>query len=509
MHPKSAPDLFSLSQSGVHEKTLRQIVPSALAPAVTAQLWLCIYPDLLAVDAVAPSTMEPTLISEESGGRLFVGACNLTAEKYGIAAGMSLAAALSLYRELVVLPRNPMAERQILNRLADWALGLSSRISIYADESLVIEIKGSLRLFGGLEALYEQAIKGIDAFGLGYKTSMAPTAKAAFWLAKWGNGQQIDSMEALPSTLRQLPIHVLVQDERRLLRLQRSGITTLADFMRLSRDGVTRRFGSAALKALDQAMGRQPEPLQWYRSPYQFSKTQELYQPVSDCNLIKPIAAALLKEFEKYLQQRQAVTQHIQCRLIHRSGSETVVNVECSQGNWRADHFFPLLEEHLERLHLPGEVATVTLFADQMQIRQATSQLDLFDTTVGDEQNWRQFLEQIAVRLGQDAIQHPLACADYRPERAIAGTFPRLRENTLTGWLHPLWLLDIPEPLAQSRQGLSGIDIIPGVERVEQGWWDGEDVRRDYRIARGLYGNKLWIYFDRYRKHWFLQGYFG
>ena len=506
MHPKSATDLFSLPESGVHEKTLHQTIPLAHTPTVTTQLWLCIYPNLLAVDAVAPNTMEPTLISEENGGRLFVGACNLAAEKYGITAGMSLTAALSLYHEFVVLPRDLMAEQQILNQLADWTLGLSSRVSIYAGESLVIEIKGSLRLFGGLKTLYEQVTKGINAFGLSYKTSMAPTTKAAFWLAKWGNGQQIESMEELPSTLRPLSINVLVQDERQLLRLQHSGITTLADFMRLPRDGMARRFGSAALKTLDQAIGRQPEPLKWYQSPYRFSKTRELYQPVSDFSLIKPIAVALLKEFETYLWQRQAITQHIQCRLIHRDGSETVVHVKCSQGNWQADHFFPLLEEHLGRLHLSEDVAAVTLFVDRIQTDLTASQLDLFDTTVGDEQNWRQFLEQIAARLGQDVIQCPLTCADYRPEQAIAGTFPQLRRSTRTGCSRPLWLLSRPELLAQSRKDL---EIIPGIERIEQGWWDGDDVRRDYQIARGLYGNKLWIYFDRCQKHWFLQGYFG
>ena len=52
-----------------------------------------------------------------------------------------------------------------------------------------------------------------------------------------------------------------------------------------------------------------------------------------------------------------------------------------------------------------------------------------------------------------------------------------------------------------------------GPERIESGWWDGGDVRRDYYVADTPDGATVWIYRDhRYGVddgEWFLHGLFG
>ena len=52
-----------------------------------------------------------------------------------------------------------------------------------------------------------------------------------------------------------------------------------------------------------------------------------------------------------------------------------------------------------------------------------------------------------------------------------------------------------------------------GPERIESGWWDGADVRRDYFIATTPAGETVWIYRDhRYGiddGEWFLHGLFA
>ena len=52
-----------------------------------------------------------------------------------------------------------------------------------------------------------------------------------------------------------------------------------------------------------------------------------------------------------------------------------------------------------------------------------------------------------------------------------------------------------------------------GPERIESGWWDGADVRRDYFIAENPRGEIVWIYRDhRYGiddGEWFLHGLFA
>jgi protein ImuB len=50
--------------------------------------------------------------------------------------------------------------------------------------------------------------------------------------------------------------------------------------------------------------------------------------------------------------------------------------------------------------------------------------------------------------------------------------------------------------------------LLAGPERIESGWWDGGEVRRDYFIARIGEGSLVWVYRERERG-WFLHGIFA
>jgi protein ImuB len=48
---------------------------------------------------------------------------------------------------------------------------------------------------------------------------------------------------------------------------------------------------------------------------------------------------------------------------------------------------------------------------------------------------------------------------------------------------------------------------LAGPERIESGWWDGDDAKRDYFIARLSDGALGWVY--REEGQWFLHGLFA
>jgi protein ImuB len=52
-----------------------------------------------------------------------------------------------------------------------------------------------------------------------------------------------------------------------------------------------------------------------------------------------------------------------------------------------------------------------------------------------------------------------------------------------------------------------------GPERIESGWWDGADTRRDYYVAESPAGELAWIFRDHRRGtddgEWFLHGLFA
>jgi protein ImuB len=59
-----------------------------------------------------------------------------------------------------------------------------------------------------------------------------------------------------------------------------------------------------------------------------------------------------------------------------------------------------------------------------------------------------------------------------------------------------------------SLQGM--LEMQAGPERIETGWWDGDEVRRDYYVAANARGETFWIF----REHgdpagWYLHGVFA
>jgi protein ImuB len=76
----------------------------------------------------------------------------------------------------------------------------------------------------------------------------------------------------------------------------------------------------------------------------------------------------------------------------------------------------------------------------------------------------------------------------------------------------PVWLLAQPQPLAALLETQPWV-LREGPERIESGWWDGRDVRRDYFVAESPAGEVAWIYRDHRRGtddgEWFLHGLFA
>ncbi|HXI35839.1 MAG TPA: DNA polymerase Y family protein, partial [Burkholderiales bacterium] len=66
----------------------------------------------------------------------------------------------------------------------------------------------------------------------------------------------------------------------------------------------------------------------------------------------------------------------------------------------------------------------------------------------------------------------------------------------------PLWLLEPPRPL-----GAAQFALLAGPERIECGWWDGDEAKRDYFIGRAADASLVWLY--RQDDGWFVHGIFA
>ena len=113
--------------------------------------------------------------------------------------------------------------------------------------------------------------------------------------------------------------------------------------------------------------------------------------------------------------------------------------------------------------------------------------------------------------------------AEHRPEHAWCRRIDRPASGIPDGSTcpvreRPLWLLPKPQKRwSQKRcqtpfswkKGSDPFSAAIATERIESGWWDGRDIRRDYRIVVGADGEKLWFYRDCLTHEWYLHGIFG
>ena len=435
--------------------------------------------------------------------------CNAAARERGIQPGLTVAAARALAHDLVVRPRNGRAEQQALQGLAAWAYQFSSQLSLYPPGELLLEVQGSLSLFGGRDALFASIRSGLAELGYSTWLASAPTPLAALSLARCDSEQHIDGLQNIAAALAALPVSVLDWEQALLDRLNGIGVRRLDDLLRLPRDGLACRFGQQSLLYLDRMMGRCPHPQTLYQPPQVFSRHLLLPAEVCQAEGLLFVLQRLLLEMCGWLQGLGVAVQQVDIRLLHREAEATQLSIGVYKPTRDATQLNTLLREHLDRLVLRSAVIEVELRAGET-VRLDDQAQDLFDT--GERPDAIDLLDRLRARLGDEAVTGISAVAEHRPEYAWRYSVPGDSQKDSNGLQRPLWLLSVPRPL-KTQHGyplLQGrLQLRPDRERIESGWWDEHDMARDYYIATTASGSCYWVYHELTGEHgWFLQGVF-
>jgi len=164
---------------------------------------------------------------------------------------------------------------------------------------------------------------------------------------------------------------------------------------------------------------------------------------------------------------------------------------------------FELTRNRLERVSIPKPVVAMRLRALELPPFVPASR-DLFDTRAQQSLPWPQLRERLRARLGDDAVYRVVPAGDPRPERAWRRDEGRALHAPMLP-PRPSWLLPHPVPLRGH-----GLRIVSGPERLESGWWDGEDARRDYYVLETAQGQRAWAFAPvGEREGWMLHGWFA
>ena len=435
------------------------------------------------------------------------------------------------------------------------SLSFTPRVALCGD-AVVLEVSGSLRLFGGLHKLATSLEANLHAF---FKQNSLVAnivrAQAATSLIAIGRLQLLRAGHKLPARVADMPMHTLAATHPHLAVLERTGCRTWGDLLALPRDGVARRFGAPLLAALDQARGALPEAYVWRVLPERFEQKIELDALVIQAPALMAGVNALLVQLHAWLLGRQSglcalkLIWHLDKRRDVPPTGELLVRT--AQPAQDLQHVARLITERLNQVNLSAPVHSITLLSlETVSLRDAaaaTASLLIEPKQQGTSST--QFIERLSARLGPASVQVWQPQADHRPEAMQRWVTAGVNVNAIKliavsvgiysarglknskndikiDALFPTWLLRQPLKLA-SKAGAplhqGALVKLAGPQRLEATGWllaDSSDVLpalRDYFIYRSSQGVLLWIYSERLaiserdqtQREWYLQGVFA
>jgi protein ImuB len=451
------------------------------------------------------------------------------AREAGIDVGMRRGGALMLAPQSQFQQRAPQLELEALHAVSMALLQFTPQLAQAEEDTLLLDVGASLRLFGGIRALCRQVAASLRTLGFTAVISCAPTARGAWLLARGHAGRAL-TMEALVRRMDRLPSSLLSPARPYLSWLEGIGCMTLGEMRRLPRPGLQRRCGRALLDMLDDAHGERAEMHRWIAAPASFRAKLELFDRVENAEALLFGAHRLLQQLTGWLSAHQLAVERIHLLLEHERGKvarpPTLIEIVLAEPTWRDEHLVRLLKERLAKQALDAPVIGLCLEAPQVQPMAAPSD-SLFPEPGGSKEDWQRLLELLTARLGPDNVLQAAPRADYRPEQANAwvSVQEKIRPDyaraqlppDMPGLPRPAWLLAKPIALLMRDHRPyygSPLKIVSTGERIEAGWW-GTMQTRDYFMAEGADHAHYWLYRERSGNdgeasaRWYLHGLFG
>lgn len=472
-----------------------------------ASLWMGLFFPRLSLEALdADVDARPWAAIDETHGKQIIHAASQPAREMGVEPSMALTAAYALCPELQTERRDHSAELACLTDLADGAVQYSSMVSL-EPQALLLEIGASLKLFGGLQALWARVEGDLRQQPYGVDMAVAPTPQAALLLARCGMQARITENAASRAVLGKLPLAVLPVTEKQASLLGKMGLRKLHDLWRLPREGLIKRLGLEFIDYLDRLLGDKPEIRLPHKSAPSFSTAWPFPQETENMTFILHGIEQLLPPLVKFMGLRELALNRLAVIFYHPDKETSRLALGTRQLCRDEAHLSALIRERLNQEKLSAPVLELALEASEFHPAVIYNQ-SLF--APGDEQDtaWQQILDQLQTRLGEQAICQLQLRDEHRPEYAWAYGPTHHAEANSNRQLKkcPLWLLPQPQRLGRT---LKGIKLTSEKERIEGGWWDGFDIRRDYYRARDHNGRHLWLFRDLQDGEWYLQGLFG
>ncbi|MDZ4779450.1 MAG: hypothetical protein SGJ19_04270 [Planctomycetia bacterium] len=471
-------------------------------------------------------------------------ACSEALAERGVRCEMPLAEARALAtrgqqsRETILIrEHDPLADRQALERLAEWCHQFSPTVAL-ADEgtdAIWLDITGVGHLAGGEQKLVAAVAQQCAAQGWRVQLAASDSFAAAYALARF-RATVGQPLWAPPGELRalalDLPVESLQLSDEAAQTLDRLGIREVRELERLPRAGVSARLGPETMRELDRLFGQRAEALNGVRPTEHWESSLEFENSVADDAVIVEVVARLCRELAQQMEAAQLGAMCLTVSLETPPEPPWRDAVRLFRPSAEARHWIELVTLRLEQARLRAPVTKVIVAASETG-RLELRQQELFASSASSAEAKRELatlVNRLVGRLGHRQVVRAALAPDPLPENSYRTT-PAVREgrSAARGTAIPWRPLERPlELLPASRQSLRvtindagapsafhwrgeeyRIADSQGPERIESGWWRGAQRRRDYYRVETERGHRAWLYRRRDDGRWFLHGWFA
>ena len=461
--------------------------------------------------------------------RVVVTAANHLARAQGIHRNMMLADAKALYPSLHVIDDKPTLATQLLDRIAEWCIRFTPVAAANYPSGVILDASGCTHLWGGEEAYINDIINRFTKRGYTVRVAIADTIGCAWAVARYSKQSIVETGRQMQA-LKSLPVSSLRLDEETVMLLHKLGLRLVKDVLNLPKTSLRRRFGTAVLQRLRQAIGEEEEPIV---PVYPIEPYQERLPCIESIKTKEGIEIALqhlLTALCSRLRKEGKGLRKAFFRAYLIDGGASGIEISTNQASQNCEHLFQLFSIKLSTIE-PKEgielfLLEATVVEDAVVKQEGLWQIGsgVLDAKVLD------LMDRFTARFGQDAVHRFLPTEHYWPERSFKKTTD-LSEEPATEWkldrprpvqfVSPPELIEVTAPIPdypplnfRYKGQLHKVLKADGPERIEQEWWIQDGEHRDYYAVEDEEGRRYWLfrlghYNEASKPKWFLHGFFA
>ncbi|TDI38580.1 MAG: DNA polymerase Y family protein [Acidobacteria bacterium] len=485
-------------------------------PAFPLQLLLKEYPDWRSLPAVVVAEEKP---------QAFILWVNEKARRLGIRPGHRYAAGLALSRELRA---GAIGEsliykevEAITERLRDFTPDVEPAAASWHSPGLFwLNASGLGHLFPSLESWGENIRTALDKMGFFASVAIGFSRFGTYAIARALRGLHVfesardEDRAAQRVPLSRLDIPPDAQESFIKLRIQ-----TVADFLRLPPKGLLKRFGPEVHTLHRLAAGDLFAPLAPEPPTEPLEKSMELPGPVADSErllfFVKQLLDTLLQDLEA---KSLALTKlFLRLELDDYRSLEEVLRPDAP--TLASPLLLGLVRLRLETLRLDAGAVELCLRAEA--VPKTVEQLLLAARKPKrDPRKQSRAFARLRAEFGDEAVVQAELLKGHLPSARFQWTplenLPKLMapvegQRTLIRRIYEKPMA-LPPRSRHEPDGwmLRGLEFGPvrdflGPYILSGGWWK-RTVHREYYFVKMQQGDVFWVFYDRVRRRWFLEG---